>query len=195
MDEWWITGLEEAERESQSPKSTISTIDNFAHRSFDKKLSDNLEGNFYNIDEHFRRIRNIILAPFAILLLSAFVPPAAILVIIYPIYMFYSFLVTYNELRGKNLVFGFLIGNLLLLPASASAFRTWVYDNPFSDFSSPLILLFIPLSYIFYLLFALDSNSDVHKKTSIGMFYGILFGIIIFFFANIIGLIGFSSRT
>ena len=195
MDEWWITGLEEAERESQSPKSTISTIDNFAHRSFDKKLSDNLEGNFYNIDEHFRRIRNIILAPFAILLLSAFVPPAAILVIIYPIYMFYSFLVTYNELRGKNLVFGFLIGNLLLLPASASAFRTWVYDNPFSDFSSPLILLFIPLSYIFYLLFALDSNSDVHKKTSIGMFYGILFGIIIFFFAYIIGLIGFSSRT
>ncbi len=195
MDEWWFTGLEEAERESQSPKSTISTIDNFAHRSFDKKLSDNLEGNFYNIDEHFRRIRNIILAPFAILLLSAFVPPAAILVIIYPIYMFYSFLVTYNELRGKNLVFGFLIGNLLLLPASASAFRTWVYDNPFSDFSSPLILLFIPLSYIFYLLFALDSNSDVHKKTSIGMFYGILFGIIIFFFANIIGLIGFSSRT
>ena len=195
MDEWWITGLEEAERESQSPKSTISTIDNFVHRSFDKKITDNLEGNFYNIDEHFRRIRNIILAPFAILLLSAFVPPAAILVIIYPIYMFYSFLVTYNELRGKNLVFGFLIGNLLLLPASASAFRTWVYDNPFSDFSSPLILLFIPLSYIFYLLFALDSNSDVHKKTSIGMFYGILFGIIIFFFAYIIGLIGFSSRT
>ena len=195
MDEWWITGLEEAERESQSPKSTISTIDNFAYRSFDKKLSDNLEGNFYNIDEHFRRIRNIILAPFAILFLSAFVPPAAILVIIYPIYMFYSFLVTYNELRGKNLAFGFLIGNLLFLPASASAFRTWVYDNPFSDFSSPLILLFIPLSYIFYLLFALDSNSDVHKKTSIGMFYGILFGIIIFFFANIIGLIGFSSRT
>ena len=195
MDEWWITGLEEAERESQSPKSTIPTIDNFVHGSFDKKISDNLEGNFYNIDEHFRRIRNIILAPFAILFLSAFVPPAAILVIIYPIYMFYSFLVTYNELRGKNLVFGFLIGNLLLLPASASAFRTWVYDNPFSDFSSPLILLFIPLSYIFYLLFALDSNSDVHKKTSIGMFYGILFGIIIFFFANIIGLIGFSSRT
>ena len=195
MDEWWITGLEEAERESQSPKSTIPTIDNFVHGSFDKKISDNLEGNFYNIDEHFRRIRNIILAPFAILFLSAFVPPAAILVIIYPIYMFYSFLVTYNELRGKNLVFGFLIGNLLLLPASASAFRTWVYDNPFSDFSSPLILLFIPLSYIFYLLFALDSNSDVHKKTSIGMFYGILFGIIIFFLVNIFGLIGFSSRT
>ena len=194
MDEWWITGLEEAERESQSPKSTIPTIDNFSHRSFDK-ISDNLEGNFYNIDEHFRRIRNIILAPFAILFLSAFVPPAAILVIIYPIYMFYSFLVTYNELRGKNLAFGFLIGNLLFLPASVSAFRTWVYDNPFSDFSSPLILLFIPLSYIFYLLFALDSDSDVHKKTSIGMFYGILFGIIIFFLVNIFGLIGFSSRT
>lgn len=195
MDEWWITGLEEAEREPQSPKSTISTIDNFAHRSFEKRITDNLEGNFYNIDEHFRRIRNIILAPFAILFLSAFVPPAAILVIFYPIYMFYSFLVTYNELRGKNLAFGFLIGNLLFLPASASAFRAWVYDNPFSDFSSPLILLFIPLSYIFYLLFALDTNSDVHKKTSIGMFYGILFGIIIFFVVNIFGLIGFSSRT
>lgn len=76
------------------------------------------------------------------------------------------------NLKGKNLALGFLIGNLLLFPASI----TLIQMESFDDF---IFTLFLPLVYFLYLLYALDSTSTGHKITSIGMFYGILFGLVI----------------
>ena len=175
-NQWWITGLEESEVTSESIKSPESGPMRWNRATFrlepiERKKIVMVGEDFFSIDEHFHRIRNIILAPILILFISAIFPPIALLMILYPIYIFYSFLISMN-LNGKNLALGFLIGNLLLFPASI----TLIQMESFDDF---IATLFLPLVYFLYLLYALDSTSTGHKITSIGMFYGILFGLAI----------------
>ena len=132
-NQWWITGLEESEVTSESIKSPESGPMRWNRATFrlepiERKKIVMVGEDFFSIDEHFHRIRNIILAPILILFLSAIFPPIALLMILYPIYIFYSFLNSMN-LKGKNLALGFLIGNLLLFPASITLIQSESFDD------------------------------------------------------------------
>ena len=169
-NEWWITGLEISKDESKSIDTSFPIQDNFDTITSRNENSVMVQEDFYSIDKHFNRIRNIFLAPIFILIISAGFPPAGLLLIPYPIYIFYSFLVS-MDLRGKHLALGFFIGNLLLTP-SFMLLGQGDLDNFYTG-------LLFPLAYIFYLPFAIGSTSLAHKKASIGMFYGIIFGVVI----------------
>jgi hypothetical protein len=169
-NQWWITGLEESKGGSKATMLSVPIPENFDNISSRRNNSVMVGEDFFLIDEHFKRIRNIFLAPILILAISAIIPPAAVLLLAYPIYIFYSFMVS-MDLKGKHLALGFLMGNLLFIPAIINIIQ-WNLD-------AIGITLLIPISYVFYLLFALDSDSIGHKKAAIGMFYGILFGAII----------------
>ena len=170
-NEWWITGLEESKDESISKDSFLPIRNNVGITPSGYENSVIVQEDFFSIDKHFNRIRNIFLAPIFILFLSTAFPLAGLLLIPYPIYIFYSFLVS-MDLRGRHLASGFFIGNLLLLPSSF--FLGQGNDNF-------IIGLFIPLAYIFYLPYAIGSTSLAHKKASIGMFYGIISGVVILY--------------
>ena len=81
------------------------------------------------------------------------------------------------DLKGKHLALGFLMGTLLWFPAIINIIQ-WSVSGPDVETAAGITFL-IPLSYVFYLVFALDSDSIGHKKAAIGMFYGILLGAII----------------
>ena len=169
-NEWWITGLEISKDESKSIDTSFPIQDNFDTITSRNENSVMVQEDFFPIDKHFNRIRNIFLAPIFILIISTGFPPAGLLLIPYPIYIFYSFLVS-MDLRGKHLALGFFIGNLLLIPSSMTLAQ--------GDLDNFYITFWFPLAYIFYLPFAIGSTSLAHKKASIGMFYGIIFGVVI----------------
>ncbi|MAV44462.1 MAG: hypothetical protein CMA30_08330 [Euryarchaeota archaeon] len=169
-NQWWITGLDESTDDSKATKLSNPIPDNFDYLSSRRNNLVMVGEEFFLIDEHFNRIRNIFLAPIFILAISVIIPPAAALLLFYPIYIIYSFLVS-MDLKGKHLALGFLMGNLLFLPAIINIIQ-W-------NLNAIGITFLIPFSYVFYLLFALDSDSIGHKKAAIGMFYGIIFGAII----------------
>jgi len=171
-NQWWVTGLDESKDDSRETKLSIPIPDNFDYLSSTRNNTVMVGEDFFSIDEHFNRIRNIFLAPIFILMISAIMPPAVVLLLAYPIYIFYSFMVS-MDLKGKHLALGFLMGNLLWFPAIINIIQ-WSVSGPAVG-----ITFLIPLSYVFYLVFALDSDSIGHKKAAIGMFYGILLGAII----------------
>jgi hypothetical protein len=141
---------------------------------------------------HYARIRNIILALFAIGFTTAIFPPAVVLAIPYFMYAFYSFASAIEGLGGTQFKRGFLIPIILTLPAAVSFLRYqafydgciglggWEcsnYDSSGPSFNS--LLLALPLGSFFALLLPM---SELNRGSLlVGMFYGFIMSVFVFF--------------
>lgn len=167
------------------------------------------ESSWWNLEEilaeevtasHYTRIRNIILASFAIGFTTAIFPPAVVLAIPYSCYAFYSFVSAIEELRGTTgFKRGLLIPILLTLPAAVSFLRYqafydgcigiggWEcsnYDSSGPSFNS--LLLALPLGSVFAFL---PPMSELNRRSLlVGMFYGFIMSVFVFFTFSIGGI-------
>ena len=148
---------------------------------------------------HFTRIRNIILAPFAIGLATPVFPYALVLVIPFILYTLHSFYFAVARLQGTLFKRGVLIPALLTLPAAVSFARYqafydgcisiggWEcsnYDNSGPAFNS--LLLVLPLGSVLALLL---SMSDLDRDSLLaGLFYGFVASVFVFFTFTITGI-------
>ncbi len=148
---------------------------------------------------HFTRIRNIMLAPFAIGFATSIFPLALVLAIPYIIYTLHSFYHAVVGLQGTLFKRGVLIPILLTLPAAVSFARYqafydgcisiggWEcsdYDNSGPAFNSLLIAL--PLGSGLALLL---TTSDLDRDSLlVGLFYGFFIGLFVFFTFAITGI-------
>ena len=205
--EWWLT------EESPTPKVEDSAPPlppppNPQIRSKPESLAwkvvDTSEEDI--LDLHYTRIKNIVLALFVMVFLTAFFPPAFVLALPYGLYVLYSFFSAMDRLRGTMFIFGFLTPISLTLPAALSLGRHLAlsdgcyptggwgcsnYVNSGPDFNGRLCLL-----PVFAALPFLPPMSELSRASLIvGMFYGLFMSVIVLFFSFIVGLMMWFNTT
>ena len=199
--EWWLNEESPTPKvEDSSPPLPPPPNPNIRSKpeSLAWKVVDTSEEDI--LDLHYTRIKNIVLALFAMAFLTAIFPPAIVLILPYGIYVFYSFISAIDRLRGTMLIWGFLTPILLTLPAAISLARHlalydgcigiggWEcsnYDSSGPDFNGYLCLL-----PILGVLSFLPPMSEISRGSMVvGMFYGLIMSVIVIFFSYFGGIL------